>query len=63
MIGPPGSARDFMPNLAGRLAGRAQLTSDGLKCTIRLSMRHGQDVDYAQPVKTYGEINSEGQRR
>jgi hypothetical protein len=27
----PGAARDFMLDLAGRLAGRVQLTSDGLK--------------------------------
>jgi hypothetical protein len=53
-----------MLDLAGRLAGRVQLTSDGLKF-YRQAVRaaFGQDVDYAQLVKIYGEIDTEGQRR
>jgi IS1 family transposase len=66
MIGQrnPGAARDFMLDLADRLAGRVQLTSDGLKFYRQaVKAAFGQDIDYAQLVKIYGEIDTEGQRR
>jgi hypothetical protein len=66
MIGQrdPGVACDFMLDLAGRLAGRVQLTSDGLRF-YRRAVRDafGNDIDYAQLVKVYGKIDTEGQRR
>jgi IS1 family transposase len=58
------SAHDFMVDLAGRLAGRVQLTSDGLRFYRQaVKAAFGQDIDYAMLVKIYGEIDSEGQRR
>lgn len=57
------TARIFVNDLAGRLANRIQLTSDGLSvylAAVETAFR-GQ-VDYAQLVKIYGE-SSEGQKR
>jgi len=65
MIGrrDPETARDFMEDLAGRLANRVQLTSDGLKCYLTaVKAAFGNDIDFAQLVKIYGEIDTEGQR-
>ncbi|MDE3197994.1 MAG: IS1 family transposase, partial [Acidobacteriota bacterium] len=46
------------------LAGRVQLTTDGLKLYINAVHRaFGEDIDYAMLVKIYGEIDTEGQRR
>ena len=65
IIGPRDgvTARIFVNDLAGRLANRIQLTSDGLSVYLQAVERafRGQ-VDYAQLVKVYGET-SEGQRR
>jgi IS1 family transposase len=66
MIGQrdPIAARDFMEDLAGRLAHRVQLTSDGLKLYRKaVKAAFGKDIDFAQLVKIYGEIDTEGQRR
>jgi len=58
------AARDFMLDLAGRLAGRVQLTSDGLRFYRQaVKAAFGSDIDYAMLVKIYGEIDTEGQRR
>src|ERR1019366_8622750 len=52
------SAHDFMVDLAGRLAGRVQLTSDGLRFYRQaVKAAFGQDIDYAQLIKIYGEID------
>jgi len=65
IIGPRDgvTARIFVSDLAGRLADRIQLTSDGLSVYLNAVERafHG-DVDYAQLVKIYGDA-SEGQKR
>jgi len=57
------TARIFVNDLAGRLANRIQLTSDGLNVYLAAVEKafHGQ-VDYAQLVKIYNET-SEGQKR
>ena len=58
------SAHDFMVDLAGRLANRVQLTSDGLKFYRQaVKAAFGREIDYAQLIKIYGEIDAEGQRR
>lgn len=65
MVGPrdPIAARDFMSDLAGRLANRVQLTTDGLKAYLTaVDMAFGEDIDYAMLVKIYGS-NVEGQKR
>jgi IS1 family transposase len=60
----PETARDFMEDLAGRLANRVQLTTDGLKAYLTAVKRaFGNDIDYAILIKIYGEIDTEGQRR
>lgn len=65
IIGPRDgvTARIFVNDLAGRLADRIQLTSDGLKAYLGAVERAFRgDVDYAQLVKIYGET-SEDQKR
>jgi IS1 family transposase len=56
-------ANAFMQDLKSRLAGRAQITSDGLKAYVQaVEGAFGADVDFAQLVKIYGDT-SEGQKR
>ena len=57
------AARDFMEDLASRLANRIQLTSDGLKVYIKaVQDAFGGEIDYAMLVKVYGN-EPEGQKR
>lgn len=56
-VGPrdTGSARAFMVDLAGRLRNRIQLTTDAFGPYLpAVRDAFGDDVDYAQLVKTYG---------
>ena len=65
MIGQrdPETARVFMEDLAGRLANRVQLTSDGLKAYLTaVKAAFGNDIDYAMLIKVYADT-SEGQKR
>jgi IS1 family transposase len=51
-----GYAMAFMDDLAGRLANRVQLTSDGHKAYLEaVEGVFGGDIDYAMLVKLYGE--------
>ncbi len=51
-----GTAGAFMDDVASRLAGRIQLTTDGHKpYLIAVEGAFGADIDYAQLVKIYGE--------
>jgi IS1 family transposase len=59
----PLTARVFMEDLAGRLANRVQLTSDGLKIYLKaVKDAFGGEIDYAMLVKIYGNT-TEGQKR
>jgi IS1 family transposase len=50
-----GSATEFMQGLAGRLANRVQLTSDGLKVYLNAVIdAFADDIDYAVLHKIYG---------
>lgn len=50
-----GCATEFMQDLAGRLANRVQLTTDGHKMYLSaVEEAFGGDVDFAQLVKIYG---------
>lgn len=50
------TARDFMFNLAGRLANRVQLTTDGHGAYLKaVGDAFAADIDYAMLVKLYGE--------
>jgi hypothetical protein len=50
-----GAARDFIDDLAGRLAHRVQLTTDGHKAYLdAVDDAFGCDVDYAMLIKLYG---------
>jgi IS1 family transposase len=50
------TAREFMFNLAGRLANRVQLTTDGHGAYLKaVGDAFAADVDYAMLVKLYGE--------
>jgi IS1 family transposase len=56
-VGPrdTGSARAFMVDLAGRLRNRVQLTTDAFSPYLTaVPAAFGDNVDYAQLVKTYG---------
>jgi IS1 family transposase len=51
------AAKIFIGDLAGRLANRGQLTSDGHKAYLEaVEEAFGADVDYAQLVKIYGSV-------
>lgn len=57
------AATEFVQDLAGRLRGRVQLTSDGHKPYLEaVESAFGNDVDYAMLQKLYGQT-TEGQRR
>jgi len=50
------AANHFMHDLADRLTNRVQLTTDGLKAYIgAVHKAFGNDIDFAQLVKIYGE--------
>lgn len=50
------TAKAFISDLAGRLANRVQLTSDGHKSYLEaVEEAFGADIDYAMLVKIYGE--------
>lgn len=55
-----GYAHEFMQDVASRLAGRIQLTTDGLKAYLEaVEDAFGADIDYAQLVKLYGDAPSQ----
>jgi len=63
-IGPrsPEAARDFVEDLASRLANRIH-TSDGLKLYIKaVDKAFGSDIDYAMLVKVYGKPEGDEKR-
>jgi IS1 family transposase len=60
----PETAEAFVSDLAGRLADRVQLTSDGLRAYLTgVAKVFGEDVDYARLVKVYEQTDVDGQRR
>lgn len=57
-------AAAFMEDVAGRLASRVQLTTDGLKAYLNaVDDAFGADVDYAQLVKLYGPTSESAKGR
>jgi IS1 family transposase len=57
-------AHIFIRDLAGRLANRVQLTSDGHKAYLKaVENAFGADVDYAMLVKLYGAADGNQQER
>jgi IS1 family transposase len=65
MVGPrdTGTATEFIQDLAGRLAHRVQLTTDGHKPYLTaVADGFGEDIDYAMLVKIYGN-DAEGDKR
>lgn len=58
------SARDFIRDLASRLANRVQLTTDGHKPYLNAVDRaFGADIDYAMLIKLYGPAHGSAQER
>ncbi len=58
-----GYAQAFVDDVAGRLANRIQLTTDGLNAYLEaVDTAFGGEVDYSMLVKLYGQA-PEGQRR
>lgn len=59
-----GCAYEFMHDLAGRLANRVQLTTDGHKAYISaVEDAFGSEIDYAMLVKLYGSESQHGPAR
>lgn len=59
-----GCATEFMQDLAGRLSNRVQLTTDGHKMYLSaVEEAFGGDVDFAQLVKIYGTVPTDGPHR
>ena len=59
-----GYAYEFMQDLAGRLAQRVQLTTDGHRAYLEaVEGTFGGNVDYAQLIKIYGETPNAGPER
>lgn len=57
-------AREFIADLASRLSNRVQLTSDGFKPYLEaVEDVFGGEIDYAQLVKIYGPVKTDGARR
>jgi hypothetical protein len=57
------AARGFMEDLAGRLANRVQLTTEGHRVYLNAVQRaFGDDIDYTMLVNVYGE-SAESQKR
>jgi len=66
VVGPrdSASARIFISDLASRLTDRIQLSSDALTLYFNAVERAFRgEVDYAQIVKIFGRVSTEGQRR
>ena len=54
------TAREFMFDLAGRLAGRVQLTTDGYGAYLKaVPDTFSGDVDCAMPIRQYGELTGQ----
>ena len=59
-----GYATEFMRDLESRLATRVQLTTDGHRAYLEaVEDAFGNSIDYAQPVKLYGESSEPGPER
>ena len=59
-----GTARNFIDDLASRLANRVQITTDGHKVYVdAIGDAFGEGVDYAMLVKHYGAENRVGEAR
>jgi IS1 family transposase len=58
------SAKAFLDDLAPRIAGRVQLTTDGLRAYLdRVESAFAANVDYAMLVKIYGPAEGSAQER
>ena len=59
-----GAAYHFIHELAGRLAHRVQLTTDGHRTYLdAVEDAFGMDIDYAQVIKIYGNVPEQGEVR
>jgi IS1 family transposase len=59
-----GTAYEFMHDLAGRLANRVQLTTDGHRVYLdAVESAFGSEIDYAMLVKLYGADREESEAR
>jgi IS1 family transposase len=59
-----GTAHEFMQDLAGRLAHRVQLTTDGHRVYLdAVESAFGSEIDYAMLVKVYGTDREETEAR
>ena len=59
-----GYAKEFMSDMAGRLANRVQLTTDGHKAYLSaVEVAFGADIDYAMLMKIYGPAAGAAQER
>jgi len=58
------TANAFLADVAGRMANRVQISTDGLAAYKEaIEKSFGGDADYGQIIKTYGHESADGQRR
>lgn len=57
------SANEFMRDVAGRIVGRFQLTTDALSAYYNAVLNAFEGIDYAMLVKLYGESHDTGPER
>jgi IS1 family transposase len=58
------TASAFVDDIASRMRNRVQISTDGLAAYVdAISEAFGRDVDYAQIVKTYGQVEATNNRR
>jgi IS1 family transposase len=59
----PATAKAFVKDVAGRMANRVQVSTDGLKAYIAaMDAAFGTEVDYAQIIKIYGNDQADNRR-
>jgi IS1 family transposase len=59
----PATAKAFVKDVAGRMANRVQVSTDGLKAYVAaMDNAFGQNVDYAQIIKIYGNDQVDNRR-
>ena len=59
----PATAQAFVKDVAGRMANRVQVSTDGLKAYVAaMDKAFGAEVDYAQIIKVYGNESIDNRR-
>jgi len=58
------TANDFVADVSARMRNRVQISTDGLAAYVdAIEQAFGADVDYAQIIKVYGQVEEQNNRR